>query len=761
MVEINHRQIGSRVPLIFDLIILVSPQNIGTTKICLAFLRLVICHKVFTTIQGTPCTWEIIDRRLQHLGTKTRVFQFLFAELIIQKDEALFNGRQHINDIDPHEICLPLDGRCLSIIGISLFSPISQLIRLFCCHCSVEFLTKSYKCVFLLCSYPNSHCTMHQNEKVIILSIFCCQRQEYKTEKKCTKPPTSFEHHKAGPMWRLKEAKKLAAIGRNGHPLIQMRTAATCGGRKSRRDNPVGRLVVAEQGLVCRLFLFFFCESTGFLVEIYIYIYGIILLDHSSSTNKQVGYKLGLTTPAPGAFHPHESLGGGAPKWSKYTMGMKLKTIYNTQHKGHVITGLRTIQLKEESWKLISKIQECSVEKSKDVTYFNSYTTTQYSPIFRLVFTPSPVTSIQNLRYSPPRMTRCDKCSTHPHPFPPQHPLPISYMACSPKHFLVVMRGHDAVRYITYRVWKPYLQYYTNFTLSKLTHNLGSQTEPKEQLSFLHMIWELKITLTATACCDNISEPHLMSDSNELTTYKILLNISTTISLTGFTTIHQFENMLALHKFGGWCISPKNRTFEELVLDTAFPNLEAMNNMSFGIGSAPCLMPQGNFIFHIGSFPEMEAAELVWLTSHMRLSLLINAPTTSSSDPKGLHRLSSMSLLNPYYVMHLAGAGCMRLLRPLDHSANPSSSSQLPSCLKLSSQLHLHLPPSCFLTNSHSQRNTHSLKPPSQPTLPPRAVSCFNQVSAKKKKKKKNRIKITQSLLLLVYHKTNVLNSKC
>ncbi|KNZ49335.1 hypothetical protein VP01_507g6 [Puccinia sorghi] len=93
MVEINCRPIGGPVPCLFDLIILIdcnmgshnqlqSMESIrlvykGTTKIRLAFLRLVIGHKVLHHNPRNPMTtWEIIDCK--------------FSELIIQKDKALY-----------------------------------------------------------------------------------------------------------------------------------------------------------------------------------------------------------------------------------------------------------------------------------------------------------------------------------------------------------------------------------------------------------------------------------------------------------------------------------------------------------------------------------------------------------------------------------------------------------------------------------------------------------------------------------------------
>jgi len=126
IIELNRRPIGGPVPRLFDLIVLIdhnmgsrnrlrSTDSIrlaynGTTKIRLAFLRLAIAHKVLHHDPRNPMTtWEIIDCKLQALATRPRVFQYAFAELVIQTDERLFDGIQHMLAIDPDAIRLPLD----------------------------------------------------------------------------------------------------------------------------------------------------------------------------------------------------------------------------------------------------------------------------------------------------------------------------------------------------------------------------------------------------------------------------------------------------------------------------------------------------------------------------------------------------------------------------------------------------------------------------------------------------------------------------
>ncbi|PLW32439.1 hypothetical protein PCANC_22776 [Puccinia coronata f. sp. avenae] len=93
IVELNRRCIRDHVPNLANLIIKVDhmmyssthPQGPngnnmaynGTTKICIAFLQLSIAEFIFHPNRSSPLTsWEVIDRRLQHVKTKSCAFQY-------------------------------------------------------------------------------------------------------------------------------------------------------------------------------------------------------------------------------------------------------------------------------------------------------------------------------------------------------------------------------------------------------------------------------------------------------------------------------------------------------------------------------------------------------------------------------------------------------------------------------------------------------------------------------------------------------------
>ncbi|PLW28406.1 hypothetical protein PCASD_19584 [Puccinia coronata f. sp. avenae] len=93
IVELNRRCIRDHVPNLANLIIKVDhmmyssthPQGPngnnmaynGTAKICIAFLQLSIAEFIFHPNRSSPLTsWEVIDRRLQHVKTKSCAFQY-------------------------------------------------------------------------------------------------------------------------------------------------------------------------------------------------------------------------------------------------------------------------------------------------------------------------------------------------------------------------------------------------------------------------------------------------------------------------------------------------------------------------------------------------------------------------------------------------------------------------------------------------------------------------------------------------------------
>ncbi|PLW22411.1 hypothetical protein PCASD_13464 [Puccinia coronata f. sp. avenae] len=126
IVEINRRRIAANVPNLRDLILKVDhqiassihPRNYrgidvaysGTTRIRIAFLRLSLAEYIFHCDRSSPLTtWEVIDRRLQHVRVQSRIFQHTFADLVVQKDQAAFPGNLRIAAINKDLIHVPTD----------------------------------------------------------------------------------------------------------------------------------------------------------------------------------------------------------------------------------------------------------------------------------------------------------------------------------------------------------------------------------------------------------------------------------------------------------------------------------------------------------------------------------------------------------------------------------------------------------------------------------------------------------------------------
>jgi hypothetical protein len=92
-----------------------SPQiNKEVTKVDkarLAYLRIMInLNRHRRHVDGdpkTPTFWHQIDDDLQARAGKGKMYKFAFAQLVLRKDRALWNGRRTINEVAVADFALP------------------------------------------------------------------------------------------------------------------------------------------------------------------------------------------------------------------------------------------------------------------------------------------------------------------------------------------------------------------------------------------------------------------------------------------------------------------------------------------------------------------------------------------------------------------------------------------------------------------------------------------------------------------------------
>lgn len=82
-------------------------------KARLAYIRLMITRNQLERARNaganTPTFWNQIDDNLQHRMRHPSTYQFAFSKLILQKDQALWDGNRLYNDISIDDVSLPTE----------------------------------------------------------------------------------------------------------------------------------------------------------------------------------------------------------------------------------------------------------------------------------------------------------------------------------------------------------------------------------------------------------------------------------------------------------------------------------------------------------------------------------------------------------------------------------------------------------------------------------------------------------------------------